>query len=300
MTSAFAHPERLAVLAPQRHDDVLTGVRTAWWDYAATATPQSDDTIVAIHGFRGDHHGLELFAAYWPEQHVIAPDLPGFGESGAFKDRPHNIDSYVEWLHAFIERVRPTRGRLVLLGHSFGSIVVSAALAAGLAVDAAILVNPISAPALEGPRGLLTQGAIAYYRLGAALPERAGRAWLSNRLIVRFMGSAMAKDPDRALRRFVHEQHDRYFSNFADRDALLEAFRTSVSHDVSEYATAIGVPVLLIAAERDDITPLDAQFEVAAAAPNAQLRVIKKVGHLIHYETPTEAVQHMREFLAAS
>lgn len=296
MSATFVTPALLARLTPSAHEAPVAGGQVSWWVYEPSEHWRGD-TIVAIHGFRGDHHGLETFAAYWPKQRFIVPDLPGFGASAAFGDQPHNIDSYVEWLEEFIELVRPDTGRLIILGHSFGSIVVSAALARGLRVDAAILVNPISAPALEGPRSVLTQGAIAYYRLGAALPERAGRAWLSNGLIVRFMGAAMAKNPNPEMRRFVHEQHLNYFSGFADRDALLEAFRTSVSHDVSEYAANITVPLLLVAAERDDITPVAAQQRVAELAPNAQLEVIAQVGHLIHYETPAVAVAHMREFL---
>jgi hypothetical protein len=34
-----------------------------------------------------------------------------------------------------------------------------------------ILVNPIGAPALEGPRGVLTRLAVLYYCLGARLPR---------------------------------------------------------------------------------------------------------------------------------
>lgn len=299
MSSRFTYPVRLAALHPTRHQAQVFGSDTVWWDYPVTDTaPASSDTVIAIHGFRGDHHGLELFAAFWPEQHLIIPDLPAFGESGAFADQPHSIDSYAEWLLAFVEQVSPNSGRVSILGHSFGSIVVSAALARGLRVDAAILVNPISAPALEGPRGMLTQGAIAYYRLGAALPERLGHAWLSNWAVVRTMSVAMAKSPEPELRKFIHEQHDRYFSTFANRDALLEGFRTSVSNDVSEFAADIHVPVLLIVAERDDITPLEAQFALAEQLESADLRVIPRVGHLVHYETPAVAVEHMRDFLA--
>lgn len=297
MSGSLVTTARIAALSPTERRATLGGAETVWWEYEPQAAGGSGDTIIAIHGFRGDHHGLESFAAYWPEQRFIIPDLPGFGESSVFAGQPHTIENYVAWLTAFVAEVRPRTGRTIILGHSFGSIVVSAALANGLSVDAAILVNPISAPALEGPRGVLTQGAIAYYRLGAALPERTGRAWLSNGLIVRMMGAAMAKNPDPAMRRFVHEQHDLYFSKFANRDALLEAFNTSVSHNVSEYAAAITVPLLLVAAEHDDITPVTAQERVAALAPNAELRVIPQVGHLIHYETPAVAVQHMRSFV---
>lgn len=298
MPGNFVYPERLAALDPERSRASIAGSETSWWTYEPREAHRwAGDTVIAIHGFRGDHHGLELFAAFWPEQRFIVPDLPGFGESEPLPDDRQSIDSFANWLSAFVDAVRPARGRVVLLGHSFGSIVVSAALARGLDVDAAVLINPISAPALEGPRGVLTAGAIAWYRLGAALPERLGRAWLSNRTIVRFMGSAMAKNPEPKMRRFVHEQHHAYFSRFANRQALLATFQTSVSHNVADYAASIAVPLLLIAAENDDITPVSAQHVVAESAPQATLRIIPNVGHLIHYETPAVAVEHMREFL---
>ena len=72
----------------------------------------------------------------------------------------------------------------MILGHSFGSIVVAAAVAAGLQTSRVILVNPIGAPALEGPRGILTRLAVFYYWAGAKLPRRLGEALLRNGLIV--------------------------------------------------------------------------------------------------------------------
>jgi hypothetical protein len=65
------------------------------------------------------------------------------------------------------------RGRRA--GHSFGRSS-SPRPAAGLHTPRVILVNPIGAPALEGPRGVLTRLAVLYYRLGARLPQRLGDA----------------------------------------------------------------------------------------------------------------------------
>ncbi len=63
----------------------------------------------------------------------------------------------------------------------------------------------------------------------------------------------MLKTHDRGMRRWMHDQHDRYFSAFANRTSVLEAFDASVSTDVTEYADRIDVPVLMIAgrARRD-------------------------------------------------
>jgi pimeloyl-ACP methyl ester carboxylesterase len=78
---------------------------------------------------------------------------------------------------------------------------------------------------------------------------------------------------------------------------VLEAFRASVSSDASTYAPRVRVPVLLVAAERDDITPVAAQHRLRALFADARLEVIPRVGHLIHYETPGEAAGFVRRFL---
>jgi pimeloyl-ACP methyl ester carboxylesterase len=111
------------------------------------------------------------------------------------------------------------------------------------------------------------------------------------------MSITMAKTTDPELRRFIHDQHDTYFSRFSDRDVLRDAFIASVSHDVRQFAPEIDAPTLLVAAERDDITPIEAERTLATLFPEATLVEIAHVGHLIHYETPAEAAGAVRRFL---
>jgi len=284
----------LAEIPVQRRTAGILGGMTAYWTYGDDT---AETTIVAVHGFRGEHHGLEPVVAHLPGIRVVSPDLPGFGETAPLPGRAHDLDAYADWLRAFVESEAPGA---IVLGHSFGSIVASAAVARGLATPRLILVNPIGAPALEGPRGLLTRLAVFYYLAGARLPRALGDALLRNGVIVRVMSIAMAKTREPELRRFVHEQHDAYFSRFADRDVLHEAFVTSVSHDVREFAPRIVQPTLLIAAEKDDITPIEAERHLATLFPDAELVEIPAVGHLIHYETPAAAASAIRLFLERS
>jgi len=263
-------------------------------DWVFGNAPTGGPAIVAVHGFRGEHHGLEPVVAHLPGVRVISPDLPGFGESPPVADREHDLALYAQWLRSFTEAVAPGA---VILGHSFGSIVSSAAVAEGLSTPRLILINPIGAPALEGPKGLLTRLAVLYYWLGARLPARLGTALLRHPLTVRVMSIAMTKTRDRQLRRFIHDQHDTYFSRFSDRDVLHQAFITSVSHDVRAFAPDIAVPTLLIAAQRDDITPIEAERHLATLFPQAELIEIADVGHLIHYETPAAAAEAILRFL---
>ncbi len=294
MATPSPYAEALARIPARERDIEVLGSRTHLVEYGE---PDADRTVVLVHGFRGDHHGLGPVVAQLPGIRFIAPDLPGFGASEPLVGRAHDIAGYTAWLDAFLHATG-VHGTAVLLGHSFGSIVVSAAVASGVPTPRVILVNPIGQNALAGPRGVMTRLAVGFYRVGASLPERLGFAALRSRLVTRIMSVTMAKTDDRTLRRWIHEEHDRYFSAFANRDSLLEAFRTSVSHDVSEFAAAVAPTTLLIVADEDDITPLSAQQHLVTLFPDARLEVITGVGHLIHYEKPVEAAAAIRGFLA--
>lgn len=294
MTVTSPYADRLAAIPAERREVEIRGGRTAYWVYG---DPDATTTLVAVHGYRGDHHGLEPVVAYLDGIRVISPDLPGFGETPPLPEVVHSLDTYAGWLRDFVAAVAPGAD---ILGHSFGSIVVAAAVAGGLDAPRVILVNPIGAPALAGPRGILTRLAVFYYWAGARLPRRAGDALLRNRAIVRIMSVSMAKTHDRRLRAFIHDQHDRYFSLFSDRDVLREGFIASVSNDVRRFAPRIPQPTLLIAAEKDDITPIEAQRDLRTLFPDAELVEIAGVGHLIHYEKPREAASAIRRFLAPS
>ena len=305
MPVASPYAARLAAIPVERKTLELPTGPAAYWVYGDAAAPL---TLLIVHGYRGDHHGLEPVVAHLDGVRVISPDLPGFGETPPLRadgapegtegaTAEHTLDAYADWLTAFADAVAPGAP---ILGHSFGSIVVAAAVAGGLETPRVILVNPIGAPALEGPRGILTRLAVFYYWAGARLPKALGDALLRNRVIVRVMSASMAKTRDKTLRAFIHDQHDRYFSLFGDRDVLHEGFVTSVSNDVRRFAPQIAQPTLLIAAEKDDITPIEAERHLQTLFPDAELVEIPGVGHLIHYETPQQAASAITRFLRPS
>ncbi|WP_461639582.1 alpha/beta fold hydrolase [Leucobacter sp. BZR 635] len=279
------------------------GVDTRDWVYGDPA----GKPIVLVHGYRGDHHGLEgiarALAIARPELAIHVPDLPGFGQTPAIPGRTHELSTFGEWLVEFTEAVAPASiapAGGMILGHSFGSLVVSSGLAQGARSARTILINPISAPALEGPQALLTQLAIFYYRVAAALPERAAKALLGNKLIVRGMSEVMAKTRDRELRAWIHDQHHQYFSEFADSRSLLESFKASVSHTVTEFAAAYDMPTLLIAGERDDITPTAKQLDLQRLIADAELMILPGTGHLVHYEAVEDTVARIAQFVGDS
>lgn len=284
-------PARPAV----EHALEIDGVETHWWEYPATRSNAS--SVVLIHGYRGDHHGLDLIARALSEFRVLIPDLPGFGSSESWDTSVQSIDDYGRWLRAFLTSTSTTDA--VVIGHSFGSVVVANGLR-GERRQPIVLINPISQRALEGPRHFVATLTRLWYLVGKILPVRLGDAWLSNRLFVRIMSGILAKTVDPRLREWIHDQHAAYFSLYADKDSLVAAFDVSVSSCVNDYAREIHAPVLLIATDRDDVTPLSAQIELQLLFDSARLVVLTGVGHLVHYERPVEAAEAIREFVSSA
>ena len=271
----------------------ILGSSTKFWDYGPA---DAETIIVAVHGFRGEHHGLEPVVAQLRGLRVISPDLPGFGESTPLTAATHSIAGYSAWLTAFVESL-DLDGRAIILGHSFGSIVTSAAVGAGLATPRLVLINPIAAPALSGPKAFLTWLTVMYYRLGAALPEKLGAALLGNWIIVHITSIVMVTTTDKHLRRWIHNQHHTYFSRYSDRSTVLDGFNASVTSDVSMAAPAITVPTLLIAADHDPITSVRALHRLQDLFVDSSMVMLADVGHLIHYERPLEAARAIVGFL---
>jgi pimeloyl-ACP methyl ester carboxylesterase len=293
MSAEAPHAARLSEIPVDRREVEVLGSTTRYWVYGAEDAPR---TIVVAHGYRGDHHGLEPVVAQLEGIRIISPDLPGFGESSPMTEADHSIEGYAEWLIGFVSELG-LGGSAIILGHSFGTIISSAALARGLEAPALILVNPIAISGLKGPRRLATWATVQYYRLAGRLPRRIGEGLLRNLLVVRFMSVILAKSRNRELRRWIHREHHAFFNGFSDRDTAVEGFEASISTDVSAFARDIRVPTLLVAAELDDITPVSAQYELQRMFPDARLRVLPEVGHLIHYETPQAAADAITDFV---
>ncbi len=306
-------------------------VTTRYWQYGKGMNggtfPEGSYPVLLVHGFRGDHHGLEIIANYLlkliPNVSIISPDLPGFGRSADLPEGTQdegaqgedNINAYVAWLNDFVKHTNPAREDaqplpLHLVGHSFGSIVTSAFAAThpnSLALLS--LINPISEPALEGSQRVASRLASLYYRAGAALPEKIGYPLLRSQLITRASSEVMMRTKDKAMRRFINGQHAAYFGSFGSRRGVLSAYEASITHTAAEYAAAIRVPVQMLVAEDDDLgTPETARAMYATLTSRSlpatstgareRLDMIPEVGHLIHYETPRRAAELIADFAA--
>lgn len=292
--SSQLNQSRLAEIArglSERKVVKIDGRKTTYWYYPARSAKKSSRAIVFIHGYRGNHHGLEAIAGAIEHSDIYIPDLPGFGQSEAFETQ-HNIEHYAKWLDSFLGALN-LKQKPHLLGHSFGSIVVSAYAARFDGIETLILENPVASPALKGPKAFMTTIAKGFFWLAGSLPESMGDAILKSWPMVRGMSIVMTKSRMRELRSWVHRQHDENFNDYASRRVALEGYSASISNCVSDYVASFKVPVLLLVGERDDITSIPQQERLFARLPvtGSEFRSFAKVGHLTHYEIPDEIGQ---------
>lgn len=280
----------------QAKNVVVEGVLSKYWLYpATTVNPSKAKNIVLVHGYRGDHHGLEAFAGGLTSFNVYTPDLPGFGVSDPLNEE-HNLDAYANWLSNFVVAIGLKNP--IAIGHSFGTLVVSSCESKFGIFESVVLVNPVGGGRITGISKFLFEFVKFYYWIAHVMPESIGSRMTKTYLLVDSMSAFTTKTRDKKLRKWVKLQHRTHFNSFANSQVVWESYVASTSNVVTPYVKQISKPVLLIAADLDEITPVYTVKEIAESMARAEVHEIKGCGHLVHYEAAQEAVDVINNFLA--
>lgn len=283
--STIDWPPMLAAAAENRAERTNWG-NTAIWRYAPTS--QSRGLLLMVHGFRGDHHGLEAIVGALPQYEIWVPDLPGYGKSEAFQSR-HNLDSYSDWLLSLIDWLQPDG----LVGHSFGTQIISRKseqLPESLKV---VLINPIVRSSMA-QHDFANRIARSCYRLAGRL-GKVGASALRSWFLVRVMSIAMCKARNPRLRGWIHGQHHKYFSGYkCDRVAHEGFWAAAMANVAEEWSGKTALKIAIIAGELDSIAPVS-QVSQFADSISAKLTVLPRSGHLVHYEAPDRVAKAIHE-----
>ncbi len=268
------------------------GVRTIYLE----AGPADAPPVLLLHGLGATNASmLPVLADLATDHRVIAPDLPGFGASGAPRV-PYNAAWFAAWVEAF-QRVTDSRGA-VLVGNSLGGRV---ALECGLthpgSVRALVLLTP--SPAFRRLRQWVPLVRFAAPDL-ARLPMP-----MSHRLVVESI-RGMFSDPDRLPRPWYDAAADeavRVLRHRAHRVAFFSAARQIYLEDAygknGFWPRLPGLlpPALFIWGDRDRLVPASFSRHVADSLPDAGQVVMEDCGHVPQFEHPQETMAMIRGFL---
>jgi pimeloyl-ACP methyl ester carboxylesterase len=226
--------------------------------------------LVLLHGGAGSwQHWVRTVPAFSRTHHVLAPDLPGLGES-ADPPEPPDITTISAIVAAGIDGLLGPRASYDLVGFSFGaSLGGHVALLHGPRVRSLTL---LGAGGLVRPRTPMTLERVRD-RTGEALAQ-AHRTNLQRIMIA---------DPARidALAIAIQDWNARH--------ARLDSPALIGQRPLAQSLPRLRVPVNAIWGERDQVAYYTLQDRIAALralCPAVELRIIPVAGHWVAYERP--------------
>ena len=77
----------------------------------------------------------------------------------------------------------------------------------------------------------------------------------------------------------------------------MEQAALSIDHDYVLELREINVPTLILWGEQDPLFPREEQERLAAAIPDATLKVYPETGHAVHWDRPEWVVRDLEEFM---
>lgn len=245
------------------------------------------EPLVLLHGW-GMHGGIWAEVAKELAQHfkVHVVDLPGHGYSE--KDNAGSpvfiLDSVVNELAA---RLTDSVG---LLGWSLGGMVAQR-WAAHKPEQVQKLVLVASTPCFANRADWTCGMPSETLEMFSAELERDYAATLRRFLALQVRGSEGERELLAVLR-------ERLFSRGEpDLDALRGGLEILRSADLRALLPQIGQPALVIAGERDKITPPQASRYLAQMLPDARLIEVKGAAHAPFLSHPQVFVEHLKSFL---
>jgi pimeloyl-ACP methyl ester carboxylesterase len=255
--------------------------------------------VLLIHGMAGcASTWRDVMPALAEQATVIAPDLPGHGESEKFRG-DYSLGNYASGLRDLLTKLG--YDRVTVVGQSLGGgVAMQFAYQYPERCARLVLVSSggLGQEVHLGLRALALPGAQYVLALGCSAPIRtAGMA-------VAGLFQRLGFHPQPAI-----EEVWRSFESLGDaqtREAFVHTLRSVV--DVAGQRVdardrlylAAGMPTLLIWGDHDRIIPVDHAYEAHDAMPGSRLEIFEGAGHYPHRDDPQRFVRVLRDFMQSS
>jgi pimeloyl-ACP methyl ester carboxylesterase len=264
----------------------------------ATTELGEGPAVLLVHGLNGFKEGWGRLPDALAEagHRVVALDLPGFGASTRLRHTGPE---------ALADRLRPLVARhapVDVLAHSLGT-QVAMILAAGepARVRRVALLSPwvVARPRRFPPRRVSDVlqlplvgrplGRLAIGRLRRD-PERRRQAYLSA------LAHPERSADDPGLAALLELASDRLVD--ADLRAMADWAASGMAYDVRPLAPRMAQPTLVVAGDRDRVTPVAGALRLVSVLPGGRMLRLRDVAHFPHLEAPGEVLPAVAEHLA--
>jgi pimeloyl-ACP methyl ester carboxylesterase len=224
---------------------------------------------------------------------VIAPDLPGIGDSG-IPDNGLDMKSAATRVHALAKSLGIEKARVV--GHDIGLMVAYAYAAQFPSEVEKLVVMDAFLPGVAGWEDVYNNPGIWHFRFNGATPEALVQG--RERVYYEHFWNDFAADKTHSI-----PEADRvaYAAAYARPGRMRAgwAYFVSFPQAAKDFAvlaqSKLTMPVLAIGGEKANGTLLGQQMKLVAA--NATMLVLKDTGHWVLEERPKETTAALLNFL---
>jgi pimeloyl-ACP methyl ester carboxylesterase len=254
------------------------------WHYLEGGSADAPVALL-LHGFGGDKDNWTRFSDYLTEDfRVIAPDLPGFGDSVRHADWNYSLSAQRDRLTAFVEAVGLDRfhiagnsmgGHLAALyAHQHPEQIRSLALFNNAGVEAP---NPseVQLAVERGENPLILSSPEDFDRLVALISYKPPFIpWPARRVIAK-----------------------QAFEHAAFNQTIFDSYRNDRAIGLEPILPEIGVPVLILWGEHDRVLDVSSVDVMRPLLPQAEVVIMPDTGHIPMLERPAETARHFRAFV---
>jgi len=224
---------------------------------------------------------------------VIAPDLPGIGDSSIPKDGLDMKTAAIR-IHALAKSLHVDKARVV--GHDIGLMVAYAYAAQFPADTEKLVVMDAFLPGVAGWEDVYNNPGIWHFRFNGPTPEMLVRG--HERIYFDYFWNDFAADKTHSI-----PETDRaaYVAAYARPGRMRAgwAYFVSFQQAAKDFAqlsqTKLTMPVLAIGGDKANGTVLGNQMKLVAT--NATMIVLKDTGHWVLEERPKETTEALMKFL---
>ncbi|MEZ4594287.1 MAG: alpha/beta fold hydrolase [Chloroflexota bacterium] len=248
-----------------------------------------------IHGWSSSWYATSPLLGQLAQRfHVIAIDLPGYGQSPPLEETT-TIPGYAELLAKLIGQI--SDGPVVLVGHSMGGMIsVTLALTHPILVERMVLLSPTISGRLSTAINLFISPITMMERfgLGSLVVSTTERAFVG-------LTDRLMRPVSFAERTGINEGDYERLRMDARRPGQgrvrAECFRAMLENDLSGRLGQIETPSLVIWGAEDNTVPLRDAGVVADEWHGADLRILPKAGHWPQFEAPDTTRRMVAAFL---
>jgi pimeloyl-ACP methyl ester carboxylesterase len=247
----------------------------------------SGPDLVLMHGMFGDYLDWEPVLGLLARRfHVVALDLPGFGESGK-PDVAYTGEFFVEKLDGIV--VELGLKEIILAGNSFGGqIAMLYARRHPEKVSQLVLVD--SGGFREVPE--------AERVMARTILSRENLLGMPAAMIPLIFSKVFAKESAEKERYMAKQTAKLKAADYPEYvRAVVQSIELSMATNLLGELPKIACPVLLLSGKEDSVVPPEQAEEAARRLPQATLQIMEGCGHMPQMEEPEEFARRVAEHI---